>query len=303
MNIRDLQYIKAVAKHRHFGRAAQACHVSQPALSSQIKKLETELGVTLFERDNKSVQVTDIGTEIIRLADEALTVVDNIRAAAQSAHDPLSGRLRLGTIPTIAPYLAPHFIRQTQNALPNLNVQFREDITERLNQSLLDGDLDVAILATPPEDPKLQATALYDESFWVIFPEAHSLRAINEIMTGDLPIDELLLLSEGHCFRDQAMDICKIGAAYERRAIRATGLETLVNMVAAGQGITLVPAMALGDGWTGRRGISAQKLSDKNAYRRIYLTARKSFPRQKLLSEIRQIISVNLPKSVQKIEL
>ena len=137
MNIRDLTYIRAVARLKHFGRAAQACHVSQPALSSQIKKLETELGVTLFERDNRSVKLTDIGAEIVGLAETALGVIDNIRGAAEAARDPFSGQFRLGFIPTIAPYLIPHFVSQSHAALPQLDLQFQEDITERLNHCLL----------------------------------------------------------------------------------------------------------------------------------------------------------------------
>lgn len=170
MNLRALSYISAVARHGHFGRAAQACNVSQPALSSQIKKLETELGVTIFERDNKSVRLTDVGADIVRLAEEALGVVSRINMTAGSAKDPFSGILRLGFIPTIAPYLVPHFVRHCHETLPKLRVEFEENITERLNQSLETGALDVAILATPPEDNRLAAIPLYDEPFWVVFP-------------------------------------------------------------------------------------------------------------------------------------
>ena len=300
MNIRDLLYIRAVAKLRHFGRAAESCHVSQPALSSQIKKLETELGVTLFERDNRSVKVTDIGREIIDLAEEALAVIDNIRTTADSARDPLSGQFRLGFIPTIAPYLIPHFVRQSHQALPQLRLQFHEDITDRLNAALLSGDLDAAILATPPEDSKLDFIRLYDEPFWVIFPSRHKLKMIKTIRTEDLPVDELLLLTEGHCFRDQALDVCQLDTAPQARTIQATSLSTLVNMVAAGQGVTLVPDLAL-SGWATTPGVMTEKLNDPSAYRRIYLTFRKSFPRQKLLQTIADVICDNVPKSVKRL--
>ena len=300
MNIRDLTYIRAVARFKHFGRAAEHCHVSQPTLSSQIKKLEAELGVTLFERDNRSVRVTDAGQEIVRLADNALDVIGHIRTYAETARDPLGGQFRLGFIPTIAPYLVPHFVRQSREALPLLKLNFMEDITGRLVEALHKGDLDAAILATRPEDSRLTVIPLYDEPFWVIFPNKHALRMIDGIHTRDLPADELLLLTEGHCFRDQALDICNIGTTPEARAIQATSLTTLVNMVVAGQGITLVPAMALSD-QTAAQGILTQKLSDPSANRRVYLTYRRNFPRKKLLKTIAGVICENLPSSVQQI--
>lgn len=298
MNIRDLSYIAAVARHGHFGRAAQACHVSQPALSSQIKKLESELGVILFERDNKSVRLTDVGAKIVSLAEETLGVVSRIRMTASSARDPYSGQLRLGFIPTIAPYLVPHFVRHCRETLPNLQVQFEENITERLNQSLEKGDLDVAILATPPEDSRFEAISLYDEPFWVVFPEGHDLRLLRGIRVDDLPQDELLLLSEGHCFRDQALDACRIDEKAEIRTIRATSLETLINMVSAGLGVTLIPAMALSGSWQNNADLKTKKLNDSKAYRRIYLTYRKTFPRRALIQSLSEILCDNLPETV-----
>jgi len=301
MNIRDLEYIRAVARTTHFGKAAKACNVSQPALSGRIKKVEDELGVKLFERDNRSVRLTEIGRQIVPLADEALKVVDNIRLTAESVRDPLSGQFKIGAIPTIAPYLIPHFVRQSRDALPGLKMRFQEDITERLNQALLNGQTDAAILATPPEHPKLDSIRLYDEPFWVIFPKGHSLTTIRGIKTKDLPVDELLLLTDGHCFRDQAMDVCKLGSAPEGRPIQATSLATLVNMVAAEQGITLVPAMAMQDGSTRDAVVTAEKLDDREAYRRIYLTYRKSYPRLQLIEKMADVIKANLPESVTKL--
>ena len=301
MNIRDLSYICAVARLGHFGRAAESCHVSQPALSSQIKKLEQELGVQIFERDNKSVHLTEVGEKIVELAQETLRSVDHIRATAEGARDPLSGEIRLGFIPTIAPYLVPHFVTQCRASLPKLSLNFQEDITERLNAGLIDGSLDAAILATPPEHAKLDAIPLYDEPFWVMFPSDHKLGQTANIRSGDLPLEEMLLLAEGHCFRDQAMDVCRVKTGNQRRSIRATSLETLINMVAADQGITLVPAMALGAGWSIDQGIQTEKLHDPAAFRRVYLTYRKSFPRKVLLEALKDIVSSNLPNSVNKI--
>ncbi len=301
MNIRDLSYITAVARHGHFGRAAESCHVSQPALSSQIKKLEQELGVKIFERDNKSVRLTEVGAELVKLADEALKITERMRLTASAARDPLSGHLKLGFIPTIAPYLVPHFVRHCREALPNLQVGFQEDITDRLNQYLQDGRLDVAILATPPDDSRFEALPLYDEPFWVVFPTGHDLRLMKGIRVDDLPEDELLLLSEGHCFRDQALDVCRIDSRPEIQSVRATSLETLVNMVAAGLGITLLPAMAVGGSWLKDYGLETEKLNDSKAYRRIYLTFRKTFPRRPLIQKLANILCQNLPDAVVRL--
>jgi len=283
----------------HIGKAARDCHVTQPALSSQIKKLEKELGVTIFERDNKSVRLTEVGKDLIALAEEALGVVKRIRQTANAATDPLSGQLKLGFIPTIAPYLVPHFVRHCRASMPKLQVNFREDITERLNQALQDGQLDVAILATPPEDTRLEAIPLYDEPFWVVFPTRHDLRLLQGISVEDLPADELLLLSEGHCFRDQALDVCKIDDRVEVQTIRATSLETLINMVAAGLGVTLVPAMAMSRSGVKDQDLMTEKLHDSKAYRRVYLTFRKTFPRRSLIHSLAQILCQNLPQTVK----
>lgn len=299
MNLRALTYITAVARHGHFGRAAQACHVSQPALSSQIKKLETELGVIIFERDNKSVRLTEVGQDLVQLASEAIKVTERIKLTASAARDPLSGHLKLGFIPTIAPYLVPHFVSHCREALPNLRVSFQEDITERLNQALDEGELDVAILATPPEDSRLEALALYDEPFWVVFPSRHDLGLLKGIAVNDLPENELLLLSEGHCFREQALEACRIDSRVEVQTILASSLETLINMVAAGLGVTLLPAMALGGGWLAERGLETEKLNDSKAYRRIYLTYRKTFPRRPLIQKLAEILCQNLPDAVR----
>ncbi|MBC6402647.1 MAG: LysR family transcriptional regulator [Hyphomonadaceae bacterium] len=299
MNIRDLGYIRALARFGHFSRAAEACHVSQPALSGQIKKLEAELGVILFERDSRSVRITDIGQQIANLAEDALSVVEDIRSTAEAARDPVSGRFRLGSIPTISPYLMPHILLKGRTALPSLRLEFQEDITERLNGALLDGEMDAAILATSAGSSKFDTIPLYDEPFWVIFPNGHSLHRLGGITTKDLPVNELLLLSEGHCFRDQTVDVCRLDGAPEKSAIRASSLETLINMVAAGQGITLIPARALSGGWANHPDVKVEKLDDPNAYRRIYLTYRKTFPRRVLLEKIAHLICTNLSSQVR----
>jgi len=300
MNLRDLDYICAVANHKHFGRAAESCHVSQPTLSGQIKKLEAQLGVTLFERSHKGIRVTDIGEEIIVIALEARDAARRIKAVAASAQDPLAGNLSLGLIPTIAPYLIPLFVGKLQTAMPKMSVAYREDITDRLNEALLTGDLDVAVLATPPEEDSLTAIELYSEPFWLLFPETHELRDLKEASMKDVKEDDVLLLTEGHCFRDQALSICRPVHKRRRQSLRATSLETLINLVASGQGVTLVPALAMRGGWNSELGLISRELTDKGAERQIYLTYRKRFPRIAAVETLAALIQADLPKTVNQ---
>lgn len=299
MNLRDLDYICAVAEHRHFGHAAESCHVSQPTLSGQVKKLETELGVTLFERGQKGVRVTDIGAEIIKIAREARDAARRIRSVADAAQDPLAGSLSVGLIPTIAPYLIPRFVGRLRESLPNIALVFREDITDRLNESLMSGDLDIAILATPPEDESLQAIPLYSEPFWLIHPADHALAERSNLAMGDVNLDEILLLTDGHCFRDQALSICHPAPSRRSQSLRATSLETLINLVASDQGVTLVPALAVREGWAAELGLMSRRLSDAGASRQIYLTYRKSFPRTEIIHALVDLIQSGLPDRVK----
>ncbi|MDB2439115.1 LysR substrate-binding domain-containing protein [Hellea sp.] len=299
MNLRDLDYICAVADHKHFGRAADSCHVSQPTLSGQIKKLEAQLGVTLFERSHKGIRVTDIGEDIISIAREAREAAQRIKSVAASAQDPLAGNLSLGLIPTIAPYLIPLFVSQLQSAMPKMSVAYREDITDRLNEALLNGELDVAVLATPPEEDSLTAIELYSEPFWLLFPEGHELGTFKNASMKDVKEDDVLLLTEGHCFRDQALSICRPAQKARRQSLRATSLETLINLVASGQGVTLVPALAMRGGWSPEMGLMSHELTDKGAERQIYLTYRKRFPRVGAVQALATLIQDGLPESVR----
>ena len=299
MNLRDLDYICAVADLKHFGRAAESCHVSQPTLSGQIKKLEAQLGVTLFERSHKAIRVTDIGEEIILIAREARDAAKRIKSVAASAQDPLAGNISLGLIPTIAPYLIPLFVGKLQGVMPNMSVDFREDITDRLNEALLQGELDVAVLATPPEEDSLTAIELYSEPFWLLFPNDHELSDMKEASMKDVKEDDILLLTDGHCFRDQALSICRPAHKRRRQSLRATSLETLINLVASGQGVTLVPALAIRGGWSKELGLMSHELTDKGAERQIYLTYRKRFPRIEAVKTIASLIQDGLPESVK----
>ena len=299
MNLRDLDYICAVADHKHFGRAAENCHVSQPTLSGQIKKLETQLGVSLFERSHKGIRVTDIGEEIILIAREARDAAKRIKSVAASAQDPLTGNLSIGLIPTIAPYLIPLFVGKLRNVMPKMSVDFREDITDRLNEALLQGELDVAILATAPEEDSLTAIELYSEPFWLLFPDDHELGELKQASIKDVKEDDILLLTEGHCFRDQALSICRPAHKRRRQSLRATSLETLINLVASGQGVTLVPALAMRGGRSPEMGLLSHELTDKGAERQIYLTYRKRFPRIEAVKALAALIQEGLPESVK----
>jgi len=300
MNLRDLDYICAVAEHKHFGRAADACFVSQPTLSGQIKKLEEQLGVTLFERGHKGIRITDIGEEIIEIAKEAREAAARIKTVAAASQDPLTGNLSLGLIPTIAPYLIPSFVANLQSTLTKLSIQYREDITERLVESLLDGSLDVAILATPPEDDVLTALELYTEPFWLLFPKDHELSKKQNIAMSDVEESDILLLAEGHCFRDHALSVCRPLQKRRPQSLRATSLETLINLVASGQGITLIPALAMKKHLLAESHLAAHKLTDKGAARQIYLTHRKRFPQMKAVQALAKIIQDGLPDSVTR---
>ncbi|MGB6230671.1 MAG: LysR substrate-binding domain-containing protein, partial [Litorimonas sp.] len=296
MNLRDLAYVLAVAEHGHFGRAAKASHVSQPTLSGQIRKLEDELGVTLFERGRGGVRVTETGRAVVREARIALRASDEIRRIAQAAQDPFAGEYRLGLIPTVAPYLIPRFVANLRDALPDLSTIYREDITERLVHDLEAGALDAAILATPPDTDALEAIPLYREPFRLVFPDGHDLSSLAHLRMSDVDRDDVLLLTEGHCFRDQALALCDAPA--RATSLRATSLETLINLVAQGQGVTLVPALAM-SGLSDDLQLDDRALEERDAARDIVLTIRRSDPRRALAGRIAALIKRGLPESVE----
>ena len=244
MNLRDLQYLVAVADHRHFGRAAQACYVSQPTLSTQIKKLEAYLGVQLVERTNRQVLLTPIGARIAERARGVLNDVSDLVDLAKASGDAMEGDLRLGLIPTIAPYLLPHLIPALRSRYERLRPLLYEEQTARLVERLRRGDIDAAVMAVPVGDESLPYMPVYDEPFMVAVQHDHPLATKPTIDMSDLTSEHLLLLEEGHCLRDQALEVCQLAGAHEDAGFRATSLETLRQMVAAGAGITLIPAMA-----------------------------------------------------------
>ena len=245
MNLRSLEYLVALADHRHFGRAAEAVFVSQPTLSSQIKKLENELGVELVERGTRGVLLTEPGERIVARARAALAEVDNIRAIARLSTDPESGSLRLGVFPTLGPYLLPHVVPAVRAKFPRLELLLVEEKSEVLLQQLRDGRIDAALLAMPVAAPTLHEEPLFDEEFLLAVPAGHRLADQPQVNVSALAGESVLLLDEGHCLRDQALSVCQMVGADERAGFRATSLETLRQMVAAGIGVTLLPRLAV----------------------------------------------------------
>lgn len=295
MNIRDLKYVAAVAEHHHFGRAAVACHISQPALSGQIRKLEDELGVDLFERTNRRVRTTPAGEEIADHARRLLEIADLIEETATAHTDPLAGTLRLGMIPTIGPYLTPSLLPAIRRQLPNIELQVSETMTESLERQLTDGALDVAVIATPVEDAHLSAIALYDEPFWVALPHGHSLEHHEDVDVSEIATDDLLLLADGHCLRDQVLSFCPRNPNV---STHHTSLETVLALVGAGAGVTLVPAMSLRGSWVTDSGIALRRERTGVVQRSVSLAFRASFPRRAVVEKLADIICAILPDTV-----
>ncbi len=243
LTLRQLRYVEALARTGHFGRAAEASAVSQPALSMQIRELEAGLGMALFERGSRQVRPTPFGESFIARAREILRAVDELGDLARAAGQGLSGRLRLGVIPTVAPYLLPRLIGDLTLRHPDLDLHLRETLTARLLRELAEGRLDAAIVALPVSEPGLAEVALFSEEFVLVRPAAE---AGEPVPTADrLREMRLLLLEEGHCFRDQALSFCRLQPAPPRELLDGSALSTLVQMVAAGIGVTLIPEMAV----------------------------------------------------------
>jgi LysR family transcriptional regulator, hydrogen peroxide-inducible genes activator len=244
LNLRDLHYLVALEKHRHFGKAAEACFVSQPTLSTQIKKLEEQLDVQLVERSARGVILTHAGMAITDRARAVLIEVDAIREISKLARAPEAGELTLGVFPTLAPYWLPHVVPRLLQRFPKLDLRLVEEKTETLQEQLLSGQLDVAVMAKPIGDERLHSADLFVEDFLLAVPRMHPLAAQRAVSLQDLEPHRLLLLSEGHCLREQALAVCTQSGSHEFEGFRATSLETLRQMVAAGVGATLLPKLA-----------------------------------------------------------
>ena len=304
MNLRDLKYLIAVADTCHFGHAAERCFVSQPTLSGQIKKLEEELGVTLFERSNRSVKITPIGEDILQHAHRIMEQADAIQQLARSHSDPLAGPFRIGVIPTLSPYLMPLILRPLKKAHEQMRLIISEEMTETLLHRLHNHEIDAALIATAEDDSDLESMPLFDEPFWLAYPRDHALYTRDRITRRDLDTVNLLLLSDGHCLAQQAMDVCHLQARSSQgdmADLRAASLETLLQLVSAGFGSTLVPALATRGSWTTDSGIVTRKLEFPDAHRRVVLTFRRSFPRRAAVEALAEVILANLPNTVEKL--
>ncbi|HEX5055518.1 MAG TPA: LysR substrate-binding domain-containing protein [Gammaproteobacteria bacterium] len=291
MNLRDLKYLIAIAKHRHFGKAARECFVSQPTLSTQIKKLEDELGVILIERNNKQVLLTEVGEQIINKARQILKNVDEVREIATQYKDPDSGRISLAAIPTLAPYLLPHIVPSIRRQLPNMQIMLYELQTAVCVRRLENGELDAALLALPFDEGSLRHEPLFEESFVVATSPGNPLARRKHLKLMDLAGEEILLLEEGHCLRDQALDLCNKIDAREIAGFRATSLETLRQMIASGIGTTLIPKLATADKTSNQHSIRYMPFEEEPApSRSIVLAYRDTYHRVPVLKKLASII-------------
>jgi LysR family hydrogen peroxide-inducible transcriptional activator len=296
-----LRYVVAVARERHFGHAAQTCFVSQPTLSVAIKKLEEELGVTLFERGPGEVSVTPVGQRVVEQAQRVLEEASRVKELAAAGNDPLAGTLRLGAIYTIGPYLLPRLIPVLRRLAPGMQLMIQENFTHRLAEMLKQGEVDVILVALPFAEPGVSTRAVYDEPFLVAVPQGHALEKKKHISADELARESLLLLGSGHCFRDQVLDLCSNVQRTKRGALARTleggSLETIRQMVASGVGVTVLPATAVQPGESSGGLIRIRPFARPVPDRRVVLAWRKSFPRPEAVEALRQaILTCDLPQ-------
>jgi len=299
MNLRDLQYLVALADHRHFGRAAAASFVSQPTLSTQLKKLEDELGIALIERAPRKVMLTPAGRDIAERSRRILAEVDQLKESARRTLDPEAGSVRLGIFPTLGPYLLPHVVPLIRARFPRLELLLVEEKTEVLLGLLREGKLDVAVLALPLHDEQLHVEFLFEEPFVLAVPKTHPLARNGALSLHDLANERLLLLEDGHCLRDQALDVCTRAGSGERTGFRATSLETLRQMVAANVGITLLPILSVKPPVAQSDAIQLLRFRDSHPSRRIGMVWRRSSAMAGFLHELADVMHA-LPKSLLK---
>jgi LysR family hydrogen peroxide-inducible transcriptional activator len=294
MTLTELKYIVAVARERHFGRAAEACFVSQPTLSVAIKKLEEELDVKLFERGASEVSVTPLGEQIVRQAQQVIEQAAAIKDIAKRGKDPVSGPLRLGIIYTIGPYLLPDLVRSAIERVPQMPLMLQENFTAKLLEMLRTGELDCAIMAEPFPDTGLAIAPLYDEPFLAAVPTGHALARRKTLSAEELKQETMLLLGTGHCFRDHVLEVCPEYARFAsdaegiRKSFEGSSLETIKYMVASGMGVTVVPQLSV------PRGVQPHiryiKFSAPVPTRRVVLAWRRTFPRYEAIAALRNCI-------------
>lgn len=297
MTLTELKYIVAVSQKNHFGKAAQACFVSQPTLSIAIKKLEEELGVRLFERSSKNeIRITEIGQQIIDQAYIVLQQSQILGEIAQQGKDPLSGQFRLGVIYTIGPYLLPNLIPKLSENAPNLRLIIEENFTANLFQSLKQGTLDAIIISYPFEEPGIETEPLYQEPFIVALPKNHDWKDRDAIPTEDLASQDLMLLGSGHCFRDQVVEACPncmSGNSELTRTFEGSSLETIRHMVAAGTGITVLPRTSIVNSRQNDAMIDIKPFESPSPSRTVAIAWRKHYPRKEAIVTIREAIQTS----------
>ena len=295
MTLTELRYIVTLAQEQHFGRAAGKCFVSQPTLSVGVKKLEDELGIALFERTRNAVRVTPMGQMIVNQAQKVLEEAASIKQLAKSGQNQLSTPLRVGAIYTIGPYLFPHLVPQLSSLAPKMPLYIEENFTAVLRRKLRMGELDAIIIALPFNEPDVVTRPLYDEPFKVLLPGGHPWEKQKEIDPTDLTKEELLLLGEGHCFRDQILEACptlaaKKEAGSDGSGIEATSLETIRHMVASGMGISVLPESALVDSHYAPNILSTRPFRSPSPSRTVALAWRASFPRPKAIDVLSEAL-------------
>ena len=285
MTLTELRYIVTLAQERHFGRAAEKCFVSQPTLSVAVKKLEGELNVALFERSKSAVSPTPLGEKIIQQAIKVLSEANTLKELAEAGKDQLSSPLKVGAIFTIGPYLFPHLVPQTYQKAPQMSLFIEESYTSVLRRQLREGDLDAIIIALPFNEPDVMTRPLYDEPFVVVMPKDHKLTKLKSIQAEMLPDQDLLLLGEGHCFRDQVLELCPALSQQQNNRVgsvtQGSSLETLKYMVATGLGITVLPESAVGN--LDSNLITTRPFASPAPFRTVALAWRASFPRGKAI--------------------
>ena len=296
--LRQLQYLTAVVEEKHFGKAAEKCFVTQSTLSAGIQDLEDLLETALLERTNRKVLTTPMGEEIARRARQILSLTDDLVDLAHSANNPLAGRVRIGVIPTISPFLLPRVLPAVRKNLPQLEVLLVEDQSERLLDQIEAGTIDVGVLAFPFNTRNLSSRSFAEEHFWVALPKSHPLARFEQLKPEQLPIGELLLLAEGHCMREHALSACQLPVSAQRKSVQATSLYTLIEMVASGLGITLIPQMAINSDMVRHADIELRPLQgEQQAQREIGLVWRPIFRRTSALEQLANSFTEALAKN------
>ena len=301
MTLQELKYLVALADLGHFGRAAEACCITQSTLSTQLKKLEDFLGVTLFDRSLKRVTPTPIGQEILQAARNIVEESERIKNLAKHAQDPMARTLRLGIIPTLGPYYLPHALMLIHKKHPGLRLLLREEMTPQILEHLIDGKLDAGLLALPVEDDSLRVEPLFYEPFFAALPAGHALTKRDVLKVSDIISEKLLLLDEGHCLRDQALDVCGANSR-GREEVRATSLETLRQMVGMGLGITLLPALSVDAGpRVSKRAVEVRPFKKPVPGRTIGLVWRKRAPFPETFERLAATLKATLPSEVEAV--